>query len=376
MSPDRRDFLRLLTAVGVAGAPGIGSAGLQAQAASAGQTAAGSTSFDSDAVDFWTQLFQRRPTTTLGISHPGDERAPRFFVHTAQHGFRVPMSPPIDAGELEKFEHPSVKMRVVAFKPSEKDSHEIDASQSGTLRVDLLQSGMLNEDQPGRNASTAVSGLAATGSSALKPSSVNGLAIGGEEAFTLPGGGGYLNWTFFLQKKDAPWHKVLTAMLEASRFAASAFMPVLDLGAVGKKSWEGLNSMMGGLLPVTNPAKDAARSTFWVFTPGLLQVAASQKAYQDPLFADGVPLLRGAHYVVVPQEQYKAFGDVMDKMVLSQDGYIVPANTKPTDVFDVAYNTPEMNGISYLTVHCEEIAEAANACGEKGASKSESTAAS
>ncbi len=372
MSPDRRDFLRFLAAAGPAVALSSGTDRLQAQVEHAPEPG-GAGTFDSEAVDFWTRLFQSPPTATLGISHPGDERTPRFFVHTVKDGFRVPMSPPIQPTELESFERPNVKLRVLAFKPSEKDGHEIDASQSGTLRVDLLQSGMLNADQPGDRASTAISGLTANGGAKLQPSSLNGVAIGGEEAFTLPGGGGYLNWTFFLQKRDAPWHKVLTAMLEASRFAAGSFMPVLSLGTVAKQSWQGLNSMMGGLLPVTNPALAAARSTFWMFTPGLLNVAASQKAYQDPMFADGVPLIKGAHYVVVPQAQYKAFGDVMDKMALAQGGYIVPQDTKPADVFEAAYNTPALNDISYLTVHCEAISEAPDSCGGKSAARAVNT---
>jgi len=272
------------------------------------------------------------------------------------------MSPPVQSAELETIERPSVKLRILAFKPSESDSHEIDSSQSGTLRVDLLQSGMLTSDQPGDKASTAVSGLLASGSSKLQSSSVSGLAIGGEEAFSLPGGGGYLNWSFFLQKKDAPWHKVLSVLIETSRLAASIFMPVLSLGNLPKASWNGLNSFMGGMMPVPNSTQAAARSTFWVFTPGLLQVAASQKAYEDPMFADGVPLIKGAHYVVVPQQQYKAFGDVMDKMMFTPSGYIVPQNTKLTDVYDAAYKTPELNDISYLSFHCEAISETSEPC--------------
>lgn len=373
MSFDRREILRLLAAAGPAAALGSTASSLGAQQANTQQTASGSIGFDSDAASFWSELFQRAHSETLGSSQSGDERSPRFFVHTSKEGFRVPMSPPLQATELETIDRPSVKLRILTFKPSQSDSREIDSSQSGTLRVDLLQSGMLNSDQPGNKASTAVSGLLANGSSKLQPGSVSGLAIGGEEAFSLPGGGGYLNWSFFTQKKDAQWHKVLSVLFAASKVAVSSFMPVLSLGNLAKSSWNGVNSLIGGLMPAPNSAQTAARSTFWVFTPGLLQVAASQKAYQDPMFADGVPLIKGAHYVVVPQQQYKAFGDVMDKMMFTPSGYIVPQSTKLTDVYEAAYNTPELNDISYLSFHCEAISETTEPCAAAKPAKPQET---
>jgi hypothetical protein len=229
----------------------------------------------------------------------------------------------------------------------------------------------MNTGQAGSQASTAIAGLATNGTSKLQVNNLNGVAIGSPEAFSLPGGGGYLNWSFFLQKKDAVWHKVLTIMLQASKVAAGSFVPVLNLSKVPKESWDGLNSMMGGLMPVTNPTQAAAKSTYWVFTPGLVQVAASQKAYEDPMYADGIPMIGGAQYVVVPQEQYKAFGDVMGKMMMTKDGYIVPSDTKPTDVYDAAYNTPALDGISYLNVHCEAIAESTESCAAGGTAKTQ-----
>jgi hypothetical protein len=227
---------------------------------------------------------------------------------------------------------------------------------------------MLNEGGAA-NASTTVAGLATDGTK-LQPSSVSGVSIGGEESFTLPDGGGYLNWTYFLQKKDALWHKVLSAMFLASKIVATGFMPIMNIGPIGKGDWTGLNSLIGGLMPSNSPnqaasAKSTSTSTSWIFTPGLVQVAASQKAYQSPTFSDGVPLILGAHYVVVPQAHFKTFGDAMSGMVLTESGYVVPKGTAPQDEYDVAYNHPALKSVTYLALHCEQIEEAKSACTTK-----------
>jgi hypothetical protein len=369
MHSTRRELMRLITAG--ASATALDSA-MPATSRLAAQTSHPATQadFDPTGVSFWTDLFQTPPSSSRGNS--GDERAPRFLVFTPDQGFRFPISPPIKVSELESFEQPSIKLRVMAFKPSDEDARKFDASQSGTLRVDLLQSGMLNDGGVGSSASTSVAGLATSGSK-LQPASVSGVSIGGEESFILPQGGGYLNWTYFLQKKDALWHKVLSALFLASESAATSFLPVLNLGPIAKKDWNGVNSMLGGLLPANKsdptapakPASAATSSTSWIYTPGLVQVAASQKAYQDPMFSDGIPLIKGAHYVVVPQAHFKAFGDAMSDMTLTESGYVVPKNTPEQDEYEVAYSNAALKSVTYLALHCEQIDEAKSACPSK-----------
>jgi hypothetical protein len=369
MHPTRREIMRLITAG--ASATALGSA-MPETGSLAAQTPhpAAEPGFDPSGVSFWTDLFQTRPSGSRGV--PTDDRFPRFIVFTPDQGFRFTISPPIKVSELESFEQPSIKLRVMAFKPSDEDARKFDASQSGTLRVDLLQSGTLNVGAAGTSASTAMAGLATSGSK-LQPSSVSGVSIGGEESFTLPEGGGYLNWTYFLQKKNALWHKVLSALLLASKSAVTSFLPILNIGPIAKSDWNGVNSMLGGLLPANESDQTAAAktsstansSTSWIFTPGLVPFAASQKAYQDPMFSDGIPLIKGAHYVVVPQEHFKAFGDAMSGMKLTESGYVVPQNTPEQDEYDVAYSNDALKSVTYLALHCEQIDEAKSACPTK-----------
>ncbi len=368
MRSHRRDFFRVLAAAASSAALGSLAHGDVIQGDSPQAPVGG---FDPDAAAYWTQLFQRGPSPTLGPGEAGDARTPRFYIHTQKDGFRFPTSPPVKPEELEKVDRPNVKLRVVAFKPSTEDSKKFDASQSGTLRVDALQQGMLEASQPDAKASTTVSGQTVSGNAKLNPSSVSGITIGGEQAITLPGGGGHLNWAFFLQQKTAVWHMVLAIMIKASGLAATSFAPALNLGTVSKAAWGGLNSMMGGVMPVPNQTQNAAKATFWLLTPGLVPVAASQSAFQDPSFANGLPLIKTAYYVVVPQEHYKMFGDAMDKMIVEPvGGYVVPKQTKPQDVFDAAYSTPELKDVSYLTVLCEAITEAPTTpCDNKTPSK-------
>ena len=363
MSLERRDFMRgLALAASLAGLNSTAYAESQA-----GEQPASLPGFDPDAAAYWTQLLQRPPLTTLGTGQSADGRTPRFFIHTSREAFRFPTSPPVKPEELEKFAHPSVRLRVVAFKPSTDDQKKIDNSQSATLRVDMLQQGMLDPAQSDAKAATSVSGQTAQGTK-LNPRSVTGFTVGGEQAVTLPGGGGHLNWAFFVQEKTAAWHAVLSFMIKASGLAATSFAPVMHLGAIAKGAWTGVNSMMGGLMPTPDPK--AAKATYWVLTPGLVPVAASQNAFQDPSFADGLPLIKGAHYVIVPQDHYKKFGDAMGKMIVAQGGYVVPQGTKPQDVFVSAQNTPELRDVTYLTVYCESIAEAPSGCDNKTSIKS------
>jgi hypothetical protein len=355
MPSPRRDFLYMLA---FASSAAIGTSAFGKQTQVRGEAAnTPSAGVDADAIEFWSRQFLQPPSGTLGSSGPGDERTPRFFVYTQPDGFRVPTAPPVKAQELEKFDRPSVKLRVTALKPSTDESRKFDTSQSGTLRVDVLESGMMNAGQPGSNASTSVSALAVSGQTKLQPNSINGTVIGEPQGITLPGGGGYVNWAYFLQQKDAAWHQLLAKFLSISKSVASAYMPVLNLAKVPKESWSGFNTVLGGMFPAPSANQNAAKSTFWMFTPSLLSVAASQSAFQDPAFADGLPLIKGAYYIVVPQEHYERFGNAMNKMTLTQ-GYVVPAQTPPQSVFNAAYETPELRDVSYLSLHCEEITEA------------------
>jgi hypothetical protein len=180
-----------------------------------------------------------------------------------------------------------------------------------------------------------------------------------------------LSFAFFLQQKAAVWHTVLELMIKSSGLAATNFAPALKLGPVAKAAWSGLNSMIGGMMPVPNPSQSAAKATSWLLTPRPVPVAASQSGLQDPSFADGLPLIKAAHYVLVPQEHYQMFGNAMDKMRVEPTwGYVVPTVTKPQDVFVAAYNTPELKNVSYLTIHCEAITETPAApCENKTPSK-------
>jgi hypothetical protein len=380
MHSHRRDFLRVLSAAGSTALLGAHTHGEQQ-----GEAALAQGPVDQDALTFWTQHFLRPPSATLGPGKPPDARTPRFFVYTAKEGFRFATSPPLKAEELEKFDRPSVRIRIKSFKPSVEDSHKFESSQSGTLRVDVLEEGMLNSGQTGAlntgqagmtsagqagpsegptapKATTSISGLAVNGQTKLQPSSVKGLAIGEQEAITLTGGGGYLNWTFFLQQKEATWHQVIAAVIKYSTAAASSFAPILNLAPLPKQAWNAFNTMMGTFFPAPTSAQNVAKSTTWLFNPTLVSVAASQKAFQQPAFADGLPLIKGAYYFAVPQEHYEKFGSAMGKMKFDQD-YVVPNLTPPESVFVAAFNAPQLKDVSYLVFQCEDITEAPATCG-------------
>jgi hypothetical protein len=379
MHSHRRGFLRLLAAAGSTAALGTRAHGEQQ-----GKAAPAQDPVDQDALTFWTQHFLRPPSATLGPGKPLDARTPRFFVYTAKESFRFATSPPLKAEELEKFDRPSVKLRIKSFKPSVEDSHKFESSQSGTLRVDVLEAGMLNSGQTGAlntgpagttnagqpspsegqtapKATTSISGLAVNGQAKLQPNSIKGLAIGDEEAVTLTGGGGFLNWTFFLQQKEATWHQIIAAVLKYSTAAASSFAPILNLAPLPKQAWNAFNTMMGTFFPAPTSTQNVAKATTWLFNPTLVSVAASQMAFQEPAFADGLPLIKGAYYVVVPQEHYESFGRVMGNMKLDQN-YVVPKSTPPESVFVSAFNAPELKSVSYLIFQCEDITEASAGC--------------
>jgi hypothetical protein len=351
----RREFLSFLTAAASSATIGTSAFGSERQVPAQAAQAA-SPAIDPEAIGFWAKQFLQPPSGTLGPPGAADARTPRFFVYTQPNGFRVPTAPPVKVEELEKLQRPSLRLRVTALKPSNDEGRKFDTSQSGTLRVDVLESGMMNAGKPDANASTSVSGLAVSGQAKLQPSSINGTVIGGPQGIALPDGGGYLNWAFFLQQKEAVWHQVLAEFMSLSKSVAGAYMPVFNLAKVPKESWTGFNTVLGGMFPAPNSNQTGAKSTFWMFTPTLVSVAASQSAFQDPAFADGLPLIKGAYYTVVPQEHYERFGNAMSKMTLAQ-GYVVPAQTPAQSVFKAAYETPELKDVSYITLHCEEITE-------------------
>jgi hypothetical protein len=246
------------------------------------------------------------------------------------------------------------------LKPSDQDQHEIDSSQSGTLRFDLLQSGALpSENSPsGAQGSTKIAGQTTNNQSKnLDPTTlVHGLAIGDAQQISLPSGGGWVRLSFFFQKKEALWHQILEACLKLSGIAASNLVPVFDVGAVGKKDWTAIDTMLASLFP-PQPASQNTGATSWLFSPSPQPMVASQKAFATPEYAGALPLIKGAYYLLVPEAHYQAFATVMNNMTLSADGYLIPKTTSAADKFTAIWNTPELRGITYLTLHCEDISE-------------------
>jgi hypothetical protein len=364
----RRNFLEFLAtaaSTGVLGSPGNA---VQDEA-----TQSVPPTIDANGLAFWTDQFLKPVSGTLsGPKNPipsGEAQKPQFFIYTEKDGFRVPSKPPVKLEELGTIKQPNVTLRVQAFKPSDDHSDLIASSQGGTLRLDLVQPEVLEsgDTHAGSKGSTAISGQAVKGSQKLDPTSlVSGLTVGQAQEITLPDGGGYLSCTFFFQKKEALWHQVLSACLKGSTVLATNFAPVLNIAAAPKKDWSAINAVMGALFP--NPTPDATqkdKSTSWLFAPAFKLVAASQDAYGNPKFAAGLPLIKDAHYLLVPEGQYQDFGNVMDKMMLTPDGYVVPKSTLKTSFFAAAFGTPELKKITYLTLHCEDISAAPPPCDNK-----------
>jgi hypothetical protein len=361
----RRDLLHILAAA-VTAAP-LSSMGYGAEPQRETPEAL-TQAFNPEALAFWTEEALRPRASTLsapGSIPAGEARKPQIFIHTRNEGFRVPTNPPVKVGELQMVNQPKVTVRVVAFKPSDHDQRDIQSSDSGTLRLDLLQQGMLPSEagHPGTEGSTAISGQAINGQNKkLDPTSlVSRLTVGDAQVITLPDGGGWLSCTFFFQRKEALWHKVLEACLKVSAIAANNFVPIFNIGATPKKDWNAINAMMGSLFPVPD-SNERNGSTSWLFAPEIKPVAASQRAFSSPSFAAGVPLIKDAYYLLVPEDQYQDFGRVMSKMALTADGYVVPQSIQSSDpagVYTAIWGTPELRDITYLTLHCENVTEAA-----------------
>lgn len=333
MSASRRHFLSMLAAAGTVPLwPAVGSAATQA-----GQP--GKIVVDEDTLRFWTKQV-RSPQTgalTRGASAGEENRHPEFTVFNKSKGFRsasqISDSELLDQGDV------NVSLRVLAFKPSAQDQAEFANIQTGSLRIDFQQA--KSKTPSGEPLVwTAFAGVQPDAKGKL-PSLENtgfnpGTAWGKQQVVPLPGGAGLWAWNFFVQKRESIWCQVVSSILgNLPKVAPILGFPALALGAM-----DGFNQFFGMVVAKHYKSK-------FLFRTLTDPAVATKDARQDAQYADGLPLADQTHYVVVPREQYRAFGEQMSKYEV-QSGVVVPQGTKPHEVFEAA--TTVLKDVTYLTL--------------------------
>ncbi len=347
MDLSRRRALTLFALA--AGAPLAGGALPAAGAARRGASPARPDIVDEDTLRFW-QDYSHRVLDLSGPPRGGAldfERMPAFAVYTPQLRFRIASQ--ITDRELLGKGNAGVAVRVLSFRPSISDRQHFVNLQSGSLRLDMQQ---------GKPASASSNTVAWSVMAGLQPDAKGQMAPLDELSFnpalswgraqevTLPGGGGYWRWNFFVQRRQSFWSRMVGTFCGGAR----SFFPVLGLPGLAVKALSGFDQLFGLLV-------SQSKSTF-LFQSATEPMIATQAARQDAQYAAGVPV-RDAQYVILPRGQLASFSAQMAKMKLTQ-GVIVPADTAPGDVWAAAPGA--LPNITYLTVAFSVRPLPANLC--------------
>ncbi len=270
-----------------------------------------------DSISFWNQFYD---TQTRGGGEPklaAPERQARFLYH-GSGGFHYPTEIPKTA-LLDHEGDVSATISVGQFHPSKADRAAFSQVQSGTFRVDCVQTRpMMNlmaplawaalaslfPDKQGKLPSLQTLGFQNTDTPNSDASTV-----------FLPGGVGKLAVNISTVRKESIIHKVLTEAQSIAGITAPFFaFPAISIPAL-----KALTSIYSALEQHAN---------FLLNSP-LTMAVATQQAMAEDNTASGVLPLASGDYILVPQAHTDDLSKHLDSLDLNS-GYLV-AKDAPTN---------------------------------------------
>jgi len=344
MSASRRQFLQTYSVAGIAStllAPGLDAlAQTHSPAPANGQSA-----FDHSVFDFWTSTVRSPYEDFLEGVHTRAATPPQprdsTFVFPSKKGL-VPASvlSPDDIDGFPTDGNKDISVHVERFRSSPADKAALSSLQTGTLRIDVKQvTPMLG--LPEALAWTAMATLASRQRNQPVPSLDNvkfdpGTVWGQFQSIPLTNGLGFWSWNFFMKRREGFWGQLLDQLFKTLD-TAQPLLPLLGLPGIAVSGLKYVDQVVGAI--------QAQGQSQWLFK-GLDIAVCATKASFESAGANGarkLPLTTGS-YVILPEDSVGQ----LDKNLVVQDGLLVPPNTDPLKIYDVAQTI--IPNVSYMTI--------------------------
>jgi hypothetical protein len=249
----------------------------------------------------------------------------------------------LDASDIQNFPDKgdvSVSVHVDRFRPSVFDKATLADLQTGTLRIDVKQVAPL-PGLPEALAWTAMATLASRDPKQKIPTLENvkfdpGSVWGQLQTVPLTGGLGFWSWNFFMKRRQGFWAQLLDKLF-ATIQTVQPLLPLLGLPGVAVSGLKYIDDILGGI--------QAQGDSAWMFRGLDIAVCATKEslAAAGARGASKLPLTNG-NYVVFPQQSVAR----LDNSLVVMDGYLVPKNTPPLQIYAAAANV--LPDVSYMTV--------------------------
>ena len=279
---------------------------------------------------------QNAKGSQVQVSAFAGSRQSAFIFFDPQQGFRSAVAMQ-EEGLLDRGDA-TILLKVERLRPSVDARNQYNNLKGGSLRIDVEQDTPAPQSLLEQLAWTTLAGLYPDTNGKLpvaeQLSFDPGTAWGRSKAIPLPGGYGYWNWNFFLQKKEGVWGKLMEGFRKVTtQPLANAF----SLPAVAATALKDLNLIMSALQPHDR--------TDWLFKSQKVPVAATKAAWREK---PGTKLpLRTGTYVIVTEAQMHLFSGIAGTLKLEQ-GLIVPKSTDEFKVVAAAEQT--LPDLTYLSV--------------------------
>jgi hypothetical protein len=306
----------------------------------------GSPPFDQDVFDFWNSRVMApyedytQGIRTMGRARPEPRESTFLFVSAKTGLIPAAALKPNDIDQFPEDGDANIETHVQRFRPSKADSDALQTLETGTLRIDVKQVAPM----PGLTealAWVAMATLASRTKGQKVPSLENakfdaGSLWGNFQQIPLTGGLGFWSWNFFMKKREGFWGQLLDHVIGTLK-TVEPVIPLLRLPGVAVSGLSFLNQVMGGI--------QAQGESQWLFSGLDGAVCTSKKGFETAggLGAAKLPLTTGS-YIIAPKDSVAQFR----KDWVIEDGYIIPPNTDPLQIYKAAAQI--LPDVSYVTI--------------------------
>jgi hypothetical protein len=345
---------------------------------------------DSHVVDFWVHSMglpanmvvggeKTKGRQAAGPSTDNFGREPLFLQHDVKKGSLI-TTDQIDPAQMLSGADVNLSFQMVRMRLSEDDNKVFRNYQSGGIYLDLqpiTQPAQQSALEPlagfaaslfsafgeagaaksgGKTAAKSTSSKAAAspapGSGAAAPA---GASIPLQQAkqatsVVLPGGAGKTSFAIFAKdRRKTVFGSFVSVFATLTNMPIFSYLPMLSMPVVGPATLTAMRSLVANL-------QAHGESQQWIMMSPPMDVATTKEgAQQNP---DALRLPAG-NYVVIPKEHSDAIKNQLDNLKIL-DGFLVPKNAGPLDVYD-AYQQAAP-GVSYisLTVGAQPVKKSAS----------------
>lgn len=345
MSANRRQFLQTSSIAGIASALVIPELDALAQTRNS-TTGDAQGVFDQSVFNFWTSRVRSPYEDFLeGVKTRGAEQPqPRdsTFVFPSKKGL-VPASTlsPDDIDGFPADGDKDISVHVERFRASPADRATLANLQTGTLRIDVKQVTPM-PGLPEALAWTAMATLASRQHNQAVPSLDNfvkfdpGTVWGQFQSIPLTDGLGFWSWNFFMKRREGFWGQLLDHVFKTLD-TVQPLLPLLGLPGIAVSGLKYVDQIVGAI--------QAQGQSQWLFKGLDIGVCATKKSFESAgaKGARKLPLTTGS-YVILPEDSVGQ----LDKNLVVQDGLLVPPDTDPLKIYDVARTI--IPNVSYMTI--------------------------